>query len=86
MIHHKIGEGKYTLYLKECPKCGSKKRKMGYKQKAGMGIGIGGIATAAIFGAPLIGILGGYGIAQLAIGGTISGVAAIQLIKKITKL
>lgn len=77
----KVGEGKYTLYLEECPKCGAKRDIDNDKLFKLTAISGGGMLTTAIFGAPIIGALGAIGAVKLLLAGSISAGAASHLIK-----
>ena len=83
---HKIGEGAWTVYLYECPRCGSE-RKLDEEKAKGIGAFTAiGAVTSLIFGTPIVGLLGGIGLAKLAMAGTISGVVAARAIQENYKL
>ena len=75
----KIGEGEYTLYLEECPNCGSNRILNEEKFYGLSAMSAGGIVTGILVGAPLMGALGAIGLVKLAIAGTISYQAAVKL-------
>ena len=77
----KVGEGEFTLYLEECPQCGSS-RTLDEGKLYGMLAMIGGGALATtVFGLPVVGALGAIGLIKLAVAGTIGAPVAVQLIK-----
>lgn len=80
-ITDKIGEGAWTLYLYECPKCHCR-RKLDKEKLATCGaltaVGFGG---SMLLGAPIAGWFGAIGITQLVTAGTISASLAAQLIR-----
>lgn len=79
---NKIGEGKYTVYLKEYPICGAQNRKFNDAKITGsIAMTAGAAITGSIFGAPIMGALGALGIVQLFVAGSITGGIAIRLIK-----
>lgn len=79
---NKIGEGAWTLYLYECPRCGCTRKLDEEKAVAMAGLTAAGLATSAIFGAPLAGLLGGLGLFKLAMAGTIAGPVAVRAIRE----
>ena len=82
----KIGEGAWTVYLYECPSCGSE-RTLDEEKATTMGtLAVIGSASSLMFGAPVAGLLGGIGLAKLALAGTISGAAAVNAIRANYKL
>lgn len=83
---NKIGEGAWTVYLYECPRCG-RERKLDEEKAKGLGAFAAiGAVTGLIFGTPIVGILGGIGLLKLAMAGTISGVVAVRAIQENYKL
>ena len=77
----KVGEGEFTLYLEECPQCGSTRtldQEKFYGMLAMLG---GGVLLSAVVGAPVVGAMGAIGLIKLAVAGTIGANVAVQLIK-----
>lgn len=76
-----IGEGKYSVFIKECPKCGSERK---LNEDAALKYGLvsaGGIFSSILIGAPIIGALGAIGIIKLFLAGSITLHVALRLIK-----
>jgi hypothetical protein len=73
----KIELNTYTVYLKQCPSCGAQ-RSIGEKAGKCAIVAGGGMVTAGLFGAPVIGLLGFLGIMKLAIAGAIAAPVAVK--------
>jgi hypothetical protein len=76
-----FGEGKYAIFLKQCPECGSDRKLNEVTLSANLAlVGVGSLTTL-LFGAPIIGALGALGLVKLVIAGTISAGVGARLIK-----
>ncbi|MEM4261218.1 MAG: hypothetical protein QXG00_08290 [Candidatus Woesearchaeota archaeon] len=76
-----IGEGKYSVFIKECPKCGSERK---LNEDAALKYGLvsaGGFLSTILVGAPVIGALGALGIIKLVVAGSLTIPVAIRAIK-----
>lgn len=77
----KVGSGEWSVYLYECPRCGCTRELDEEKVKGVLAVSAISAAGSAVCGSPIAGILGGIGLAKLALAGTISGGMAVQAIK-----
>lgn len=80
-ITNKIGDGVWTLYLYECPKCHCTRKLDKEKLAAVGGLTAVGIGGSMLLGAPVAGWFAAIGLTKLAIAGTISSAMAAQLIR-----
>lgn len=85
-ITDKIGEGAWTLYLYECPRCRCTRKLDKGKLATVGGLTALGIGGSMFLGGPIAGWFGALGIYKLAMAGTISTTMAAQLIRENYKL
>ena len=77
----KVGDGEWSVYLYECPRCGCTREFDEEKAAGTLALTAVSAMGSAVCGSPIAGILGGIGLAKLALAGTISGGMAVQAIK-----